>query len=85
VIVSGAVPLRPYNSLMEPYDPAIALEELNDDALLPNPVRMRDMIIRAHLEPGRALELNRKFQSYLHAFGELQNLAREMLKELAAS
>ncbi len=70
---------------MESYDPAVALEELNEDALLPNPVRMRDMIIRAHLSPERALELNRKFQNYLHAYGELQELARDMLKELAAS
>lgn len=68
---------------MESYDPAVALEELTEEAVLPSPVRMRDMIIRAHLSPEGALELNRKFQNYLNAFGELQGLARDILKELA--
>ena len=27
------------------YDPATALEELNDDAVLPNPVHLRDMLL----------------------------------------
>ncbi|MBI1896274.1 MAG: hypothetical protein HYZ57_14475 [Acidobacteria bacterium] len=41
------------------------------------------MIVRAELTPEHALELNRKFQEYLHKFGELQNLVRPMLHELA--
>ena len=67
------------------YDPELALEEVNDEAVLPHPVRVRDMMLRAHLSPDRALELNRKFQSYLQAFGETQNIARSLLEELAAA
>ena len=65
------------------YDPELALEELDEDAVLPHPVHVRDMIVRARLTPGRALELNRKFQEYLHQFGELQKLLRPVLDELA--
>jgi hypothetical protein len=65
------------------YQPAAALEELQEDAVLPNPVHVRDMIIRAHLSPERALELNHKFQEYLHSFGEVQSLARAILEQLA--
>jgi hypothetical protein len=65
------------------YDPEIALEELNEDAVLPHPVHVRDMIVRAKLAPDRALELNRKFQAYLRDFGELQKLLRPLLEELA--
>jgi hypothetical protein len=45
------------------YDPTTALEELKEDALLPNPVHVRDMLVRAHLSPEQALELNRKFRT----------------------
>jgi hypothetical protein len=65
------------------YQPAAALEELQEDAVLPNPVHVRDMIIRAHLSPERALDLNHKFQEYLHSFGEVQSLARAILEQLA--
>ena len=65
------------------YDAAIALEELNDDAVLPNPVHVRDMIIRSQLNPDQALELNRRFQAYLHAFGDAQSIAKEILERLA--
>jgi hypothetical protein len=65
------------------YDAEMALEELNDDAVLPHPVHLRDMIVRARLAPERALALNRGFQDYLHAFGELQKMAQPMLEELA--
>jgi hypothetical protein len=65
------------------YDPKLALEEVQDEAVLPHPVHVRDMMLRAHLPPGRALELNRKFQSYLQNFGEAQEIARELLVELA--
>jgi hypothetical protein len=44
---------------------------------------MRDMIVRAKLTPDQALELNRKFTNYLHAFGDMQALARTMLEELS--
>ena len=65
------------------YDPETALEELDEDAVLPHPVHLRDMIARAHLPPEQVLELNRAFQRYLHAFGELQTLLRPVLEELA--
>jgi hypothetical protein len=40
------------------------------------------MIVRSELSPDRALELNRKFQNYLHAFGDAQSVARSILEEL---
>jgi predicted NACHT family NTPase len=67
------------------YDPETALDELNDDAVLPHPVHLRDMIVRARLQPDRALALNRSFQEYLHAFGELQKLVKPMIEELAVT
>jgi hypothetical protein len=65
------------------YNPQIALEEVKEDALLPHPVHVRDMMLRAHLTPDRALELNRKFQTYLEVFGEAQRIARSLLQDLA--
>jgi len=67
------------------YDPQTALEELQEDALLPNPVHIRDMIVRSKLQPDQALELNRKFQTYLQAFGDAQQLAKLILQQLAAA
>ena len=64
------------------YDPEIALDELKQDAVLPHPVQMRDMMLRAHPGPELALELNRKFQDYLRLFGEAQAAARSLLEEL---
>jgi hypothetical protein len=66
------------------YDPAIALEELRDDAVLPHPVHLRDMILRTKLDPTKAMDLNREFQDYLVRFGELQKLASGILTEVAA-
>jgi hypothetical protein len=66
------------------YDPHTALEELQEDAVLPNPVHIRDMIVRSKLQPDEALELNRKFQTYLQAFGDTQQLAKLILTQLAA-
>ncbi|MGH9658343.1 MAG: hypothetical protein ACRD96_07345 [Bryobacteraceae bacterium] len=65
------------------YDPETALEELADEAVLPHPVHLRDMIVRARLTPDRALDLNRNFQEYLTAFGQLQQMVRPVLEELA--
>jgi len=65
------------------YDPQTALEELQEEATLPNPVHIRDMIVRSRLEPDQALELNRKFQTYLQAFADAQQLARLILQQLA--
>ncbi len=68
---------------MDHFDARTALEELNEDAVLPHPVRLRDMILRARLDPDHALDLNREFQSYLSHFGETQQIARGILERLA--
>ena len=65
------------------YDPKTALEELTEDAILPNPVHVRDMILRKQLTPDRSLELNRMFVEYQKFFGETQKLGREILRILA--
>lgn len=66
------------------YDPTQALEELQEDALLPHPVKLRDMILRNQLGPQDAQLLNHDFQEYLSRFGDLQKLAREILEKLAS-
>jgi hypothetical protein len=67
------------------YDPASALEELNEDATLPNPVKLRDMMLRAHLDADHSLEYNRMFVEYQKRFGELQGLGRKLLEALAGT
>ena len=64
------------------YDPQTALEELREDAILPNPVHLRDMLLRAHLKPEESLELNRLFVDYQGHFGTLQKLGRQILEAL---
>lgn len=66
------------------YDAKQALEELQEDALLPHPVKLRDMILRTQLGPDEAKDLNHEFQTYLTRFGELQKNARSVLEKLAA-
>jgi len=66
------------------YDPKVALDELRDDAVLPHPVHLRDMILRTKLDATSALDLNREFLDYLARFGEAQKIAREILDRLAA-
>ncbi len=70
---------------MEAYDAKSALEELKEDAALPHPVRLRDMILRTQLNAGDAIELNWEFQTYLSHYGETQKIALEILEKLAAS
>ena len=65
------------------YDPSIALEELSEDAILPHPVKLRDMIMRIKLAPNEAQVMNQEFQDYLARFGELQKVARTMLEKLS--
>ena len=65
------------------YDATTALEELTEDATLPNPVHLRDMILRKRLKPEESLELNRQFTVYQKFFGETQKLGRQILAELA--
>ena len=66
------------------YDARIALEELQEDALLPHPVKLRDMILRTKLGAQDAQLLNHDFQEYLTRFGELQKTAKGILEKLAA-
>lgn len=65
------------------YDPNAALEELNEEAVLPNPVHVRDMMLRKHLSPDESLELNRLFAEYQKFFGETQKLGKQILSHLA--
>jgi hypothetical protein len=66
------------------YNPQQALEELQEDALLPHPVKLRDMILRNQLGPQEAQTLNAEFQDYLLRFGEIQKIARRILEQLSA-
>jgi len=65
------------------YDPNAALEELTEDAILPNPVHVRDMILRNRLSADKSLEMNRLFVEYQKFFGETQKLGKEILQQLA--
>ncbi len=69
---------------MDRFDPALALEELNEEARLPNPVQVRDMMLRAHLEPQQSLELNRQFTEYQKHFGQALKIGKTLLGDLAA-
>jgi hypothetical protein len=69
---------------MEPYDVKSALDELKEDAVLPHPVRLRDMILRTQHDAPEAIEMNREFQNYLSHYGETQKVALEILERLAA-
>ncbi len=64
------------------YDPSTALEELAEEAILPNPVHMRDMLLRKKLTADKSLELNRLFVEYQKFFGEAQKLGKQILKQL---
>jgi hypothetical protein len=63
-------------------DPRQALEDLNDETLLPNPVRVRDMLFHAKLAPDQSLELNRQFTEYQKHFGAALKLAKQILGQL---
>lgn len=67
------------------YDAATALEELQEDALLPHPVKLRDMILRHQLGVEDAKAINQQFQDYLGRFGESQKIAQGILQKLASS
>jgi hypothetical protein len=65
------------------YDPNTALDELTEDAILPNPVHVRDMMLRKRLSADKSLEINRLFVEYQKFFGETQKLGKSILKHLA--
>ena len=67
------------------YQPKTALEELNEEAVLPNPVHLRDMMLRAHLDADHSLEYNRIFVEYQKKFGDLQKLGRQLLEALSGA
>ena len=69
---------------MDHYDAKSALDELREDAALPHPVRLRDMILRTQLNAADALEMNREFQEYLAHYGETQKVALAILEKIAA-
>jgi hypothetical protein len=69
---------------MDTFDVKSTLDELKEDALLPHPVRLRDMILRTPLDAAEALEMNREFQNYLSHYGETQKVAQEILERLVA-
>lgn len=64
------------------YNPNTALEELTEEATLPNPVHVRDMLLRKHLSAEKSLEMNRLFVEYQKRFGETQKLGIGILKQL---
>ena len=68
---------------MPSYDAKAALDELKEEAVLPHPVRLRDMLLRTRLDADAAVELNREFQEYLTHFGESQRIAGSILEKLA--
>lgn len=70
---------------MTNYNPQTALEELREEAVLPHPVRLRDMMLRARLEPDAAREMSVEFQNYLHHFGEAQKAATRILERIAVA
>jgi len=65
------------------YDPNTALDELTEDAILPNPVHIRDMMLRKRLSADKSLEMNRLFVEYQKFFSETQKLGKSILKYLA--
>jgi len=50
---------------------------------VPNPVHVRDMILRSALSPDEALALNRKFLAYQDAFANLQRMGKDLLVDLS--
>ncbi len=74
---------KPVGGVMYHYNPKVALEELQEEAVLPHPVKLRDMILRNQLGPQDAQLLNHDFQEYLTRFGELQKIAGGILDRLA--
>jgi hypothetical protein len=63
--------------------PQQALEDLNDEVILPNPVKVRDMLFHAKLAPEQSQDLNRAFTEYQRQFGEALKLAKQILNRLA--
>jgi len=82
--IRGRESRRAHEERMYHYDAKTALDELQEEALLPHPVKLRDMILRTQLGPQEAQAMNQEFQDYLTRFGEIQRVARGILENLAA-
>ncbi len=67
------------------YDPEQALEELQEDAVLPNPVYVRDRIFRARQPVEVTRTVDADLQTCLADFGETQKVARRILERLAGA
>ena len=70
---------------MQHNNPETALEDLQEEGVLPNPVHVRDMMLRAKLPAAKSVELTRKFQSYQKAYTDARLLAEMILGELTGS
>ena len=68
---------------MNNYDPETALTDLNEEALLPTPVGLRDMAFRTHCSTDDSVTVNRLLQEYLRDFDVAQKKARQILIQLA--
>jgi len=64
------------------YDPQRALEELDENATLPNPVHLRDMLARTYLDEPRVVEMTRLFLDYQKHYAAAMELARRYLRTL---
>src|SRR5947207_1248998 len=76
-------PLASAVMAMYHFSPGTALGELTEEAVLPNPVHMRDMLLRSQLKPDQSIELNRHFLEYQRHFAEAQKLGRDILRQLS--
>lgn len=68
---------------MPAANPLDVLQDLKEEAMLPNPVKLRDMLFHAKLTPDLSLELNRQFTEYQKHFGEALKLGQQILSKLA--
>jgi hypothetical protein len=64
------------------YDPELALEDLDEKAILPNPVQMRDMLARTSLDESRLVELTRLFLDYQKHYAAAMELGKVYLRAL---
>lgn len=63
-------------------NPHDVLQDLTEEAVLPNPVKLRDILFHAKLTPDLSLELNRQFTEYQRHFGEALKLGQQILSKL---
>ena len=64
------------------YDPDQALTELEEENALPDPVRLRDTIFRAHPQGKTAVDIHQDLQEYFNEWNAAASRARTILKTL---